>query len=110
MVNLAHSRQTAHNLIQRWAQGKVGYLVRDGVKRKATMAIRDYSPRERGSFLDKSVSICISVLPTDPSPDHELDDIEFAGKRYSILLPPGGPRSDGSPVFYDCNCMFTESV
>lgn len=109
MVNLTHSRQSAHGLIMRWGGG-IGYLVRDDVKRAATMAIRDYSSRERGNFLDKSVSICISVLPTDPSPDYEQDVIEFKGKRYSILLPPGGPRPDGSPVFYDCNCMFTENV
>lgn len=109
MVNLVRSRQTAHKLILSWGGGS-GFLVREGVKRPATMAIRDYAPRERGNFLDKSVSICISVLPTDPSPDYELDLVEFKGKRYSILLPPGGPRPDGSPVFYDCNCMFTENV
>jgi hypothetical protein len=109
MPNLARSRQTAHNIIKSWGGG-IGQLNRDGVKRNATMAIRDYSPRERGAFLDKSVSICISVLPSDPSPDYELDVIEFKGKRYSILLPPGGPRPDGQPVFHDCNCMFVENL
>ena len=109
MVNLTHSRQTAHNLIASWGGG-VGYLDRSGVKRSAFMGIGEYNSRERGNFLDKSTRILISVLPTDPSPDYELDVIEFKGKRYNILIPPGGPRPDGSPVFYDCNCMFIETV
>jgi hypothetical protein len=109
MPDLNQSRKTAHGLILRWGGG-IGQLNRSGVKRDATMAIRDYAPRERGGFLDKSVSICISVLPSDPSPDYELDVIEFKGKRYTILLPPGGPRPDGLPVFHDCNFMFKETI
>jgi hypothetical protein len=109
MVNLARSKQTAHGLILRWGGGP-GYLVRNGVKRAATMGISDYSPRERGNFLDKTVRILISVIPSDPSPDYELDLIEFKGKRYSITMPPSGPRPSDSPVFYDCNCMFRELV
>lgn len=107
MVNLARSRQSAHNLIQRWSGGKPSYLVRNGVKRAATMALREYNVRERSMFVDKSVSICISVIPADPAPDYELDVIEFAGKTYKILQPPGGPRSDGEPIYHDCNCVQT---
>jgi hypothetical protein len=92
-------------MIQRW--GGIGYLVRDGVQRAATMAEMEYTPRERGLFLDMSTRIRISAIGLAVAPDHEQDKIIYAGQLYNIVRPVEGPRITGQFVFYDCPAIMT---
>lgn len=107
-VNIKAKQASAHRMIQRW--GGIGYLIRNGVKRVATMARMEYSPRERGLYLDRSSRIRISAIGLAVAPDHEQDTIQYQGEAYKIILPVEGPRVTGVFVFYDCNSMFTEKV
>jgi hypothetical protein len=109
MVNLARSRNSAHRQIRRWGGGP-GALVRNGVSRPAFMGIGDYRPTEKGMFADKSVRILISTRGLTEPPLYDQDLIEFKGKQYAILVPPAGPRPDGSAVFYDCNCAYVKDL
>lgn len=92
-------------MIQRW--GGIGYLVRDGVQRVATMARIEYTPRERGLFGDKASRIRISVIGLAVMPDFELDTILYKGEAYNILTPVEGPRVTDVFIYYDCNSMLT---
>lgn len=107
----ARSQRSAHRMIARWGGGtNNGALVRNGTKRPATIAMLEYSPKERGLFKDGSVRLYISALNLAVGPDEQLDHVEFRGKKYAILLPPVGPRPNGLLVmYYDCNCiLFTD--
>lgn len=105
-ISIASKQQSAHRMIKRW--GGIGYLVRAGVQRAATMARMEYSPRERGLYLDKSSRIRISAIGLATPPDHEQDMILYMGEEYKIILPVEGPRVTGVFVYYDCNSMFTQ--
>jgi hypothetical protein len=104
---IAGRQASAHRMIQRW--GGVGYLVRSGVQRVATMARMEYTPRERGLYGDKASKIRISTIGLATAPDHELDTIIYKGEEYNIILPVEGPRVTGVFVFYDCPAMFTQN-
>lgn len=104
-ISIAGRQASAHRMIQRW--GGIGYLVRSGVQRAATMARMEYSPKERGLFQDKSSNIRISVIGLALAPDHEQDQIIYKGEVYNILLPVSGPRVTGEFIYYDCNSIFT---
>jgi hypothetical protein len=93
-------------MIQRW--GGIGYLVRANVQRAATMARLDYTPKERGLFLDGSSRIRISVIGLVTPPDFEQDTIIYKGELYKIMMPADGPRATNEFVFYDCNVMFVQ--
>jgi hypothetical protein len=101
-------KASAHRMIQRW--GGIGYLVRSGVQRVATMARMEYTPKERGLFGDKASKIRISAIGLAVAPDHEQDTIIYKGEEYNILLPVEGPRVTGVFVYYDCNVMFTQDA
>jgi hypothetical protein len=103
-ISIASRQQSAHRMIQRW--GGIGYLVRGGVQRAATMARMEYSPKERGLYLDGSSRLRISVIGLATPPDHEQDQIIYKGETYNIILPVEGPRVTGVFIFYDCNSMY----
>jgi hypothetical protein len=100
---IAQKQASAHRMIQRW--GGIGYLVRGGVQRAATMARMEYSPKERGLFGDKASRIRISVIGLAIAPDHEQDMILYKGEEYNILTPVEGPRPTGVFIYYDCNSI-----
>lgn len=104
-VSISGRQQSAHRMIQRW--GGIGYLVRAGVQRAATMARIEYNAQERGLFLDKSSRIRVSVIGLAIPPDHEQDRILYKGETYNIMMPPTGPRVTEEFIFYDCNVMLT---
>jgi hypothetical protein len=110
-IDFNRSRKVWHNHIARWGGGVgKGKLVRSGVKRTATMAMVEYTPRERASIaVDGAVRFWISAynVATANVPDFELDTIEFKGIGYKIVLPVSGQRPDGSYVAFDCTCMST---
>lgn len=102
---IAQKQASAHRMIQRW--GGIGYLVRNGEQRAATMARMEYTPKERGLFGDKASRIRISVIGLAVAPDHEQDTILYMGEQYNIITPVEGPRITDAFVYYDCNSMFT---
>jgi len=107
----ARSQRSAHRMIARWGGGEGnGYIVRGTAKRRATIAMLEYTPKERGLFKDGSVRLYVSALNLTVGPDEQQDYIEFRGSKYRIILPPVGPRPNGTTVmYYDCNCMlFTD--
>jgi len=106
MPNLQAMQQRAHAALRRWNGGKPGYLVRNGVKRPATIARGEYSPRERELFLDGSERFLIAAYKLQVPPDHEQDMILFNGKNYRITAPVKGPRPDGTVMLYDCPCLY----
>lgn len=103
MPDLAHSQRTALRIITRW--GGVGYLLRGGSARECICARSDYTPQQRGLFLDGSERFFIAALGLAVPPDFELDMLRFKEFEYRILLPPAGPRPNGLVMFYDCNVM-----
>lgn len=112
-INYNRSRQVWHGQIVRWGGGVgKGKLIRAGVARVATMAMVEYTPRERGLYLDGAVRFWISALnvPAINVPDENLDTIQFKGIGYKILLPPSGQQPDGTWIAFDCNCMRTGPV
>lgn len=111
-MNMQKRRMAAHRMILR--NGGAGFLVRAGVQRPIVCARMEYTPTERGNFLDGSERFYISAVDLEVGPDHELDEIEFKGdaplaKRYKILLPPGGPRPSGLIIYYDCNVVYSST-
>jgi hypothetical protein len=109
MPDFDRSRRVWHGHIASWGGGENnGFLVRDGARRSATMAISAYTPRERGLYADGVVRIMISALnvPVSGVPDPELDTVEFKGKRYKLTLPPQNPQPDGTWIAFDCPCLF----
>lgn len=107
-ISIKGRQASAHRMIQRW--GGIGYLVRAGVQRAATMARLEYSPRERGLFQDKTSNIRISVVGLATPPNHELDTIIYKGESYTILLPVSGPRVTEEFIYYDCNAAFVATA
>jgi hypothetical protein len=101
----ARSQLHADRFIKRW--GNAGFLIRDGVKRKCFIARQDYSPRERGLFLDGAERMYISAYHLSVGPDHEQDTIEWNGTLYKIVAPVVGPRPAAVTIFYDCSVMRT---
>ena len=109
------SRRVWHGHIVRWGGGvNNGFLVRNGVKRIATMAMLEYTPKERGLFADGAVRFWVSAVSIYNVevkwPNHELDVVEFKKRRYKILLPPAGQQPDGTWIAFDLSCMFTGAV
>jgi hypothetical protein len=106
--NHLRSRSSAHRQIKRW--GGTGYLVRSGVKRPATMAILEFSPRDRGLIEEGVERIRMSSVGVTVPADKELDTVEFKGRRYNIQEPVEGPRPNGIVIFYDLHVIFTGNV
>ena len=117
-INFNRSRRVWHGQIARWGQGvNNGKLVRSGTERIATMAMVEYTPRERGLFLDGAVRFWVSALlvtggvlsdvPPEGVPDETLDVVLFHGVTYKILLPPAGQQPDSTWIAFDLNCMRT---
>jgi len=109
------SRQVWHGHIAKWGRGvNNGLLVRNGTPRPATMAMLEYTPKERGLFADGAVRFWVSALHIYNVeanwPDNELDVVEFRQRRYRILRPPSGQQPDGSWIAFDLSCMFYERV
>jgi hypothetical protein len=116
-MDFNRSRQVWHGQIAKWGGGvNKGYLVRAGVKRVATMAMLEYTPKERSSglYADGAVRFWVSALniwnQEDKWPDFETDQVEFKGRLYRILLPPSGQQPDGTWIAFDLSCMFVEKV
>lgn len=113
MVDFNRSRRTWHAHIVRWGKGpNNGALIRGTTRRVVTLAMVEYTPRERGLFQDGAVRFWMSALNVAEAniPDHEQDILEFRKRRYKILLPPVGQQPDGSWIAFDLSCMFTERV
>lgn len=104
-ISIKGRQMSAHRMIQRW--GGIGYLIRNGVQRVATMARMEYAPKERGLFLDKSANIRVSMIGLATIPDYEQDEILYMGERYRILLPVTGPKVTDVFVYCDCNSIYT---
>jgi hypothetical protein len=100
---LAMQRRFKVNL-KRW--GGSGFLVRAGIKRACWIGRAEYTPRERGLYIDGAERFYIAAYGLAIAPDFELDEIEFKSKRYKINLPPTGPRPDGLVIYYDCNVLY----
>lgn len=94
MGKMQQRQQAAHKMIERW--GVYGFLIRNGVQRKAMMARMDYTPREREKLvIDAETRLRISCVGVTIPPDLEQDVISFGGRTYKILMPPTGPSADG---------------
>lgn len=109
------SRLRWHAHISRWGGGvDNGFLVRGGIKRRVTIGLSEYSPRERALYVDGAVRFMISALkdggttriPVDEVPDPERDIIEFAGKQYKILMIPQGSQPDGTWIAFDTPAVY----
>jgi hypothetical protein len=101
--NFARSQQSAHRLIVRW--GKPGFIIRDGVARPAMIARPEYTPRERGLFLDGATRLVVSAFNLAVPPDHEQDQLKYLNQLYRIVSPVTGPNPAGIQIYYDCSCM-----
>jgi hypothetical protein len=117
MPNFDRSRRVWHGHIAAWGGGSPnnGNIVRGGVARKATMAISEYKPSERGLYVDGIVRIVISafaenLVDAQVVPDPNLDVVEFKGKRYKITMKPQNPQPDGTWIAFDCPCLFVEDI
>lgn len=113
-INYNRSRQVWHGQIARWGGGVgKGRLIRAGVARAATMAMVEYTPRERVSIaVDGAVRFWVSAFNVSPANyvDFELDTIQFKGIGYKIITPAQGQQPDGTWIAFDCACMRTGPV
>ena len=112
-MDFNRSRKVWHGHIAKWGGGvNKGVLIRGTTRRPATMAMLEYTPKERGLFADGAVRFWVSALNVQEAnyPSHELDILEFKKRRYKILLPPAGQQPDGTWIAFDLSCMFTERV
>jgi hypothetical protein len=112
-IDFNRSRMVWHNQIVRWGGGtNNGKLVRAGASRFATMAMVEYTPRERGLFADGAVRFWISAMNVTAVnvPDENLDVLQFKGRQYKIILPPAGQQPDGTWIAFDCSCMFQSVI
>ena len=112
-MNIGKLQKSAHRMIN--GAGGAGFLIRAGVKRLITTARIEFKPTERGLYADGSERFFVSALGLITPPDENLDILEFKGKglttrRYRIIQPPAGPRPNGIVVYYDCICMYSETV
>jgi hypothetical protein len=104
MPDFDRQRRVWHDHIARWRRGEnLDKLWRGTSSRPATMAMSQYSPRERGLYVDGAVRFQISALgvTADNVPDPERDEIEFRGKRYKILMLPQNPMPDGTFIAFE---------
>jgi len=109
-INFNRSRQVWHNQIVRWGGGvNNGHLIRASVERPMTMAMVEYTPRERGLFLDGAVRFWVSALNVTAAnvPNNDVDVLRFKGVTYKILLPPAGQQPDSTWIAFDLSCMKT---
>jgi hypothetical protein len=113
-IDFNRSRKVWHNQIARWGGGVgKGKLIRNGVTRVATMAMVEYTPRERASLaIDGAVRFWVSAYNVAPANyvDFELDTIQFKGIAYKIAMPPLGQQPDGTWIAFDCACLRTGAV
>lgn len=99
-------QRRARVALLRWSGGKPGYLVRAGARRAAVIARGEYSPRERGLYLDGRERMYVAAHGLDVPPDHELDMLQLNDRLYRIIEPVRGTRPDGTVMLYDCACLF----
>lgn len=83
-------RAAAH--IKRW--GGPGFLIRDGVKRSCFIGKAEYSWKER-DLVEEGQERFVVAAPIAIPPEYKLDDVQFAGKLYTILKPVIGERPNG---------------
>lgn len=108
MYNYVRARNVVNRQIRRWggAAATSARLVRDDGSRSCVAARLEYSPRERGLFLDNSSRILIAGDSVAVPPDHDMDIVLYAGQHYRILSKPTGFRQgDGTVLYYDCNVV-----
>jgi hypothetical protein len=114
MPDFNRSRKVWHDHIARWGGGPgKGLLVRNGVTRPATMAMSEYTPRERATIaVEGAVRFMVSAYNVAPANyiDFELDLIRFKGKEYRIQMPPSGQQPDGTWIGFDCLCLFVRNL
>jgi hypothetical protein len=115
MPNFDRSRKVWHDHIARWGGGALnGKIVRDGTTiRAATMAMSDYTPRERASLaIDGAVRFMVSAYQVSEANyvDFERDVIQFRGKEYKIAMKPSGQQPDGTWIGWDCPCLFVREL
>jgi hypothetical protein len=114
MPDFNRSRQVWHDHIARWGGGaNNGKIIRGGVERLATMAMSEYSPRERATInVDGAVRFMVSALNVSEANiiDNDVDVIQFKGKQYKIVLPPKGQQPDGTWIGFDCTCTYQRAV
>lgn len=112
MFNYTRARNTVNQQIRRWGgvEATRARLVRAGVQRACVAARLEYSPKERGLFLDGSSRILIAGNSVAVAPDHDQDLILFAGSYYRMPVPPVGFRQgDDTVLFYDCNVVKSDA-
>lgn len=82
-------------------------LRRAGADRGCVAARLEYTPKEQGLFEDGASRILISVIDLQgEKPDHDLDQVVFAGEVYNIIAPIKMIRQGGSEIlFFDCPVM-----
>lgn len=114
MPDFNRSRLVWHNHLARWGGGyNRGQLVRGTAIRTATMAMSQYTPRERASInIDGVVRFVVSAYNVQPAGyvDFEQDLIRFSGKEYKINLPPEGQQPDGTWIAFDCACTLLRNL
>lgn len=116
MPDFNRSRRVWHGHIAKWGGGvNNGVIVRNATPRVATMAIGEYKPTERGLYVDGTVRMMVSAFAEDGvsmqvTPDPDLDVIEFAGKRYKIIMKPQNPQPDGTWIAFDVPCLYVETI
>lgn len=109
--NINRARSVAHRQIVRFGRTPanplaLGKLRRDGVDRTCTVAIVEYSPREKGLVLDEAMRALVSTLELSEPPDHERDLLIHMGKSYRLVAPDVGPRPGGVPIFHDLQVLY----
>jgi hypothetical protein len=65
----------------------------------------EYTPRERGLYLDAACRLRVSTVGLATAPHHEQDTIMYEGEEFRIVLPVEGPRVTGEFIYYDCHAM-----
>ena len=112
--NYAKAVKTADKLIAKFGPPSLGFLRRDGNDRPCTIVMTEYSWRERSLRLEGAVRFLISTLdpitkaPLDVPPDHEEDQVVFAGKVYRLATKDEGLRPGGTIVFHDFQGLYDQ--
>lgn len=116
-MDYGRSRRTVHRQLRRFGglAADQALLIRGAVTRRCRAARLEYTPRERGLFLDGASRILISALSLElqgsAPPHHEFDQIFYAGGLYNIVQPIQGPRQDDPTcLFHDCSVMFVQNA
>lgn len=111
MFNYVRSRRVVNQQLRKWGGREAlrARLVRDGAERRCVAARLEYTPKERGLFLDGSSRILIAGDSVTEPPHHEHDIILFAGEYYRMPVPVVGYRQGNDTVlYYDCNVVRTD--